>query len=372
MRLRLVVQAVLVGQTAVHDVIVTEDVNDRVIAIKRRRVARHLPVIKLRVPSSRRVRERRAMRSPRDRCRFAAMRLLRPMVLLLKGDPIEVRDAEANRAAMLSVRNVVRLPDRSSDLLERLPLKKLARRDHYPLNRSPLVPTMDSHQAWMKNPSRAAVPHLLLLGQRPPPESPRLPCGNLIPSMTKMCLLPTCSKNSWKMTTTMVMRPLGQKPTRLKNRVTKIVAVPAAVADDVVDAVVARKPKWPPMVVQNRMMRTTTTTKTCLASAAKTIRRPMKREPLTRIPPVRMTRKTTRTRRAAKSVAHVAVVVAVASVRTTNLHRSLHPLAMSRLAKKTMRTKMRTMAKTLLLVTVTAGGQFVLLLLVSMRNRSLP
>ena len=126
------------------------------------------------------------------------------------------------------------------------------------------------------------------------------------------------------------------------------------------------------MVAQNRMTRTMTkTTKTCLASAAKTIRRLMKRGLLTRIPPVRMTKMKTRTRKAAKSVAHVGVVVAVASVRTTNPHRSLHPLAMSEQAKKTMRTKKRTMAKTLLLVTVAAGDQFVLLSRVSMKSRSL-
>ncbi len=363
MRLRLVVEAVLVGRTAVHGVIATGDVNDRVIAIKRHRAVRHLPVIRLRVPSSLLARERRAMKSPHDRRRRAAMKLFRPMMLRLKGDRIEVRDAEASRAAML--------PDRKSDLPGRLPLKKLARRDHYLFNRHPLVPTMDSHQAWMKNQSHAAVPHLLS-GQRPPPESPHLPCGSLIQSVTKMCLLPTCSKNSWKMTTTtMVMRPLEQKPTRLKNRVTKIVAVPAAAAAAVVDAVVARKPKWPPMVLQNRITRTTTK-KTCLASEAKTIRRLMKRRPLTRIPPVRMTRTTMRARRVEKSDAHVVVGVAVASARTTNPHRSLRPLVMSGLAKKTKKTKMRTMVKTLLLVTVAAGGQFVLLSLVSMRSRSLP
>ncbi len=109
---------------------------------------------------------------------------------------------------------------------------------------------------------------------------------------------------------------------RLRSRVTKIVPVPVAVADDGVDAGVVRKPKSQPMATQNRVTRTTTT-KTCLVSEAMTILSLRRRRPLTRAPSVLMMMMTTRTMRTVKSVAHVAVVVAVASVRMTNPHRSL-------------------------------------------------
>ncbi len=127
----------------------------------------------------------------------------------------------------------------------------------------------------------------------------------------------------------MAKRPLTGRRVRLMSRVTKIVALAVVVDDDVVDAVVALKPKSPLMATRNQVTRTTktTTTKTCLASVAMTTLSLMKfsrtrRRPLIRVPPALMKRTTTRITRTVKNAAHVAVAVAVASVRMTNLHRS--------------------------------------------------
>ena len=160
MRLQLVVEAALFGQTAVHDVIVTGDVSDRVIAIKRRRVVKHLLVIKLRVPSSLRASDRLARKCHRVRRWLAAMKPHRSMPFQPKADRIEVRDAEANRVVTPLVQSEVMHRDRDSDLLKRLPLKKPGHRDRCPPNQYLLVLMMDSHLVWMTNQSHVAALHL--------------------------------------------------------------------------------------------------------------------------------------------------------------------------------------------------------------------
>lgn len=160
MRLRLVGEAVLFGQTAVHDVIATGDVNDRVIAIKRRRVVKHLLVIKHRDPNSLRASDRLARKCHRVRRWLAAMKPHRSMPFQPKADRIEVRDAEANRVVTPLVQSEVMHRDRDSDLLKRLPLKKPGHRDRCLPNQYRLVLMMDSHRVWMTNQSHVAALHL--------------------------------------------------------------------------------------------------------------------------------------------------------------------------------------------------------------------
>ena len=160
MRLRLVGEAVLFGQTAVHDVSATGDVNDRVIAIKRRRVVKHLLVIKHRDPNSLRASDRLARKCPRVRRWLAAMKPHRSMPFQPKADRIEVRAAEANRVVTPLVQSEVMHRDRDSDLLKRLPLKKPGHRDRCLPNQYRLVLMMDSHRVWMTNQSHVAALHL--------------------------------------------------------------------------------------------------------------------------------------------------------------------------------------------------------------------
>ena len=96
------------------------------------------------------------------------MKPLRPMPFQPKEDRIGVRAAEANRVVTPLARSVV-TPlvlsevmhrDRDSDLLKRLPLKKLGHRDRCLPNLHLLALMMDSHRVWMTNPSHGAALHL--------------------------------------------------------------------------------------------------------------------------------------------------------------------------------------------------------------------
>lgn len=160
MRLRLVGEAVLFGQTAVHDVIATGDVNDRVIETERGRVARRRLVSRHRDPNSLRASDRLARKCHRVRRWLAAMKPHRSMPFQPKEDRIEVRAAEANRVVTPLVQSEVMHRDRDSDLLKRLPLKKPGHRDRCLPNQYRLVLMMDSHRVWMTNQSHVAALHL--------------------------------------------------------------------------------------------------------------------------------------------------------------------------------------------------------------------
>ena len=160
MRLRLVGEAVLFGQTAVHDVIATGDVNDRAIETERGRVARRRLVSRHRDPNSLRASDRLARKCHRVRRWLAAMKPHRSMPFQPKEDRIEVRAAEANRAVTPLVQSEVMHRDRDSDLLKRLPLKKPGHRNRCLPNQYRLVLMMDSHRVWMTNQSHVAALHL--------------------------------------------------------------------------------------------------------------------------------------------------------------------------------------------------------------------
>ena len=101
------------------------------------------------------------------------MKPLRPMPFQPKEDRIGVRAAEANRVVTPLARSVVtRLVlsvvmshvqsevmhrDRDSDLLKRLPLKKLGHRDRCLPNQYLLVLMMGSHRVWMTNQSHVVA-----------------------------------------------------------------------------------------------------------------------------------------------------------------------------------------------------------------------
>ncbi len=161
--------APLAETTTDHHAIVKQDANNgHAIVTERARGARPLPVNRLRVRNSLRANEPIAMKWPHARPPFRVKKPLRPMVFLLKEGRIEAHDAEANRVVMPLVRSVamprapseVRHRGQTGDLLKRLLAMKLARRDHYLLNRSLWVLTMGSPQVWMTNPSHVAAPHL--------------------------------------------------------------------------------------------------------------------------------------------------------------------------------------------------------------------